>query len=162
MFSTLNEKLDDAPLFHQNTIFWKHPKPNVKTHHSILALKTNQHKAHVGPASLAKNWGISISSTKWTIDAMMQCGLCTILHPTLSHHFHTNNRQLCYRRIGHNMFTDTLKARTTTWFQQNNCTQIFATSFGWARASPMKRKSNAHEGFSLLAQCDGVPITIIL
>ena len=35
------------------------------------------------------------------------------------------------------------------------------TSFGWARAYPMKRKSDAHKGFSLLAQHDGVPITII-
>ena len=33
--------------------------------------------------------------------------------------------------------------------------------FRWARAYPMKRKSNAHEGFSLLVQHDGVLITII-
>ena len=70
-FSTPDEKLDDALLFHQNTIFQKHPKPNAKTHHSILALKTNQCKAHIGPATLAKNWGIGISSAKWTINATM-------------------------------------------------------------------------------------------
>ena len=141
--------------------FWKHPKLNAKTHCSILVLKTDQHKDHVGPATLAKNWGISILSAKCTIAAMMQCGLCTILHPTLSHCFCTNNRQLLYRRIGHDMFMDTLKAQTTTWFQKNKYAQVFFTSFRWARAYPMKRKSDAHEGFSLLAQCDGVPITII-
>ena len=59
------------------------------------------------------------------------------------------------------MFTDTLEAWTTTWFQKNKYAQVFSTSFGWARAYPMRRKSNAHKGFSFLAQCDGVPITII-
>ena len=59
------------------------------------------------------------------------------------------------------MFMDTLEAWTTTWFQQNKYVQVFSTSFGWARAYPTKRKSDAHEGFSLFAQHDGVPITII-
>ena len=59
------------------------------------------------------------------------------------------------------MFMNTLKAQTTTWFGKNKYAQVFSTSFGWARAYPMKRKSSAHEAFSLLAQCDGVPITII-
>ena len=59
------------------------------------------------------------------------------------------------------MFTDTLEAWTTTWFQKNKYAQVFSTSFRWARAYPMKRKSDTHAGFSLLAQCDGVPITII-
>ena len=115
-FSTLDEKLGDALFFHQNTIFWKHAKLNAKTCHSILALMTDQCKAHIGPATLAKNWGIGISFTKRTIDAMTQCGLHRILHPTLSCCFHTNGRQLCYRRIGHDIFTDTLEAWTTTWF----------------------------------------------
>ena len=59
------------------------------------------------------------------------------------------------------MFTDTLEAWTTTWFRKNKYAQVFSTSFRWTRAYPMKRKSDAHKGFSLLAQCDGVPITII-
>ena len=59
------------------------------------------------------------------------------------------------------MFMDTLKAQTTTWLQQNKYMQVFSTSFGWARAYLMKRKSDTHKGFSFLAQCDGVPITII-
>ena len=129
MLSTPEEKLDDVLPFHQNTIFQKHPKPNVKAHCSILALTTDQHKAHIGPATLAKNWGISILSAKRTFDAMMQHGLCTVLHLTLSHCFPTNDRQLRYRRIGHNMFTDTLKAQTTTWFRKNKYAQVFSTSF---------------------------------
>ena len=96
--------------------------------------------AHVGPAILAKNWGIGISSAKQNLDSMAQQPLCTILHLTLSRHFHTNNRQLWYRKIGHAMFTDTLEPLSTIWFQQNKYEQIFTTAFGWARAYPMKMK----------------------
>ena len=92
---------------------------------------------------------------------MMPCGLHTILHLTLSHCSCTNDRQLCYRRIGHDMFMDTLEARTTTYFRKNKYAQVFSSSFRWARAYPMKMKSDTHKGFSLVAQHDDVLITII-
>ena len=109
-FSAPDEKLDYALFLHQNTIFWKLSKLNAKTHLSILALKTDQCKAHVGPVG---NQHIFCQVNHQCND---QCRLHTILHPTLSRHFHTNDRQLCYRRIGHDMFMDTLEARTTTCF----------------------------------------------
>ncbi len=39
--------------------------------------------------------------------------------------------------------------------------QAYATSFGWARAHPMKRKGDAHETLSLVFQHDGVPPTMV-
>jgi hypothetical protein len=39
--------------------------------------------------------------------------------------------------------------------------QAYATSFGWARAQPMKRKGDAHETLSLVFQHDGVPLTMV-
>ena len=39
--------------------------------------------------------------------------------------------------------------------------QAYATSFGWARAHPMKRKGDAHETLSLVFQRDGVPPTMV-
>ena len=60
------------------------------------------------------------------------------------------------------MFTDTLEASVISWFRQNKYAQIFATRFGWTRVYPMKQKSDAHEGLSLLAQRDGVPPNIIM
>ncbi len=40
--------------------------------------------------------------------------------------------------------------------------QVYATSFGWARAHPMKRKGDAHETLSLVLQHDGVPMTMVI
>ncbi len=40
--------------------------------------------------------------------------------------------------------------------------QVFATSFGWARAHRMKRKGDAHETLSLVFQRDGVPPTMVI
>ena len=62
----------------------------------------------------------------------------------------------------HEMFTDTLEANIISWFQQNRYAQVFATCFGWSRVFPMKQKADAHEGISLMAQCDGVPPCIIM
>ncbi len=39
--------------------------------------------------------------------------------------------------------------------------QAYATSFGWARAHPMKWKGDAHETLSLVFQCNGVPPTMV-
>jgi transposase len=60
------------------------------------------------------------------------------------------------------MFTDTLKANVTSWFQQNRYAQVFATRFGWVRVFPMQKKSQAHEALSLLVQRDGVPPVMIM
>ena len=60
------------------------------------------------------------------------------------------------------MFTDTLEASTVSWFRQNRYAQVFTTRYGWTRVFPMKKKSDAHEGLSLLAQRDGVPYSIVM
>ncbi len=39
--------------------------------------------------------------------------------------------------------------------------QVYSTSFGWARAHPMKRKGEAHETLSLEFHHDGVPPTMV-
>ncbi len=40
--------------------------------------------------------------------------------------------------------------------------QVYATSFGWAHAHPMKRKGDAHETLSLVFQHDSVPLTMVI
>jgi hypothetical protein len=44
----------------------------------------------------------------------------------------------------------------------NKFAQVYATSFGWARAHPTTRKGEAHETLSLLFHRDGVPPTMVL
>jgi hypothetical protein len=39
--------------------------------------------------------------------------------------------------------------------------QTYATSFGWARAHPMKCKGKAHETLSLVFHCADVPPTMV-
>ena len=62
----------------------------------------------------------------------------------------------------HEVFTDTLESPVPSWFRQNRYAQVFATRFGWSRVFPMRRKADAHDGLSLLAQRDGVPLRIIM
>jgi hypothetical protein len=89
-----------------------------------------------------------------------QRGVQTCLNPTLSCRFPTNDHMLWYKCVLHTMFSDTLFARSV--LQQGNKTaQVYATSFGWAHAHPMKRKGDAHETLSLVFQCDGVPPTMV-
>ncbi len=87
-------------------------------------------------------------------------GICTCLNPTLAPQFLTNDKMLCHMRLPHIIFTDTLITGTTTQ-SGNKSFQIYATSFGWAKAHPILRKSEAHEILSLLFQRDGVPPTMV-
>jgi hypothetical protein len=67
---------------------------------------------------------------------------------------------LWYKLVLHTMFSDTLFARSVSQ-QGNKMAQAYATSFGWARAHPMKHKGGAHETLSLVFQCNGVPPTMV-
>ncbi len=58
------------------------------------------------------------------------------------------------------MFSDTLFAGSMSQ-QGNKMAQAYATSFGWARAHPMKCKGDAHETLSLIFQHDSVPPTMV-
>ena len=55
-----------------------------------------------------------------------------------------------------------MQSSVVSWYCQNKYAQVFCTQFGWSRVFPMRRKANAHEGLSLMAQRDGVPIAIIM
>ena len=63
---------------------------------SISSLKALP-QDHLDPQTLANNWGIGIETAKRTIKVTTQCGVRMVLHPTLSRHFRTNDRQLRYR-----------------------------------------------------------------
>lgn len=116
---------------------------------------------HLKPERLARNWGIDLSTAKRTIEVTTQRGVRTVLHPTLSRRFRTNDRQLRYRRLAIDCFTDTLIANTVSR-RNNKYAQIFATPDGWCRAYPMPKKSMAHEGLSLLFQREGVPNKMVM
>ena len=91
---------------------------------------------------LAKRWGISPQKTLNTIRQTTQHGVCTVLHPSVSRWFRTNDCQSWYRRLPHNVYIDALFV-TTVSRRGNRCAQIFATDFGWSRLFLMRLKSEA-------------------
>jgi hypothetical protein len=59
------------------------------------------------------------------------------------------------------MFTDTMYS-TIPSRQQNKAAHIWCTDFGFVRAFPMKKESEAHEAYSLIFHRDGVTNVIVM
>jgi hypothetical protein len=110
---------------------------------------------------LAKCWLIPANCAARTVDRTTQQGVCTMLNPTLSCRFPTNDCMLHYPRMPHPVFGNTMLAGTESK-NGNKCCQVFAINFGWARAHPLKRKGEAHEALSLMFKRDSVPPEMIL
>jgi hypothetical protein len=110
--------------------------------------------------TLAGWWMIARDCAKKTVQRTMQRGVRTCLNPTLARRFLTNDRMFRYKRLPHTTFTDTMFAGMPSC-SRNKCAQVYATSFGWARAHPMTKKGEAHETLSLLFHRDGVPPTMV-
>ncbi|MGL4350630.1 MAG: hypothetical protein ACRCT2_08740, partial [Plesiomonas shigelloides] len=120
---------------------------------------------HSGPGitaeKLAKNWGISLERAEKTIKATTQRGVRTVLHPSLSRRFRTNDRQLRYRRLPITCFTDTMKSNIISK-RGNKYAQVYCSAEGWTRVFPIKKRSEAHETVSLLFARDGVPNVMVM
>ena len=127
----------------------------------ISSVSSSAKKPKIDPSTLARKWGIGLDVAQNTIRKTTQRGVRTVLHPTLSRRFRTNNRQLRYRRLRSNMFSDTLISSITSK-DGNKYAQVFCTDYGWTRAFPMKRKSEAHEALSLLFSREGVPPVMVI
>ena len=95
------------------------------TMEGIASIRASTSGPNMKPQVLATNWGIDVRTTTRTIAATTQRGIQTVLHPTLSRRFRTNDQQLRYRS-----FTDTMFANTTS-HRNNKCAQVFATPDGW-------------------------------
>ena len=147
--------LNKISIVHDDYAFARSLHANVSAIHSTSA------GPGLTPQVLAANWGINLRSATRTVNVTTQRGIRTVLHPTLSRRFRTNDRQLRYRRLPIDCFTDTLVAKTPS-HRKNSYAQIFSTPDGWCRAYPMEKKSEAHEGLSLLFQREGVPNTLIM
>jgi hypothetical protein len=112
-------------------------------------------------ATLAKNWGIGIEAAKRTHLVTTQRGIRIMLHTSLKKWYKTNDRQLRYRRLSFTMFTDTMYSIILS-MQDSKSAQIFCTDFGFVRAFPMKKESEAHEDLSSLFHRDGVPNVMVM
>ena len=70
----------------------------------------NSHWA-IGHELLADKWMVSPEVARCTLEKTTQGGVQTISHPSLSHCFQTNDRQLRYKHIRHDVFTDTMQSK---------------------------------------------------
>ena len=66
-----------------------------------------------------------------------------------------------YKHLRHNMYTDTLKASVPSR-SKDLYAQVFVTDFKWARAFPMKNKSDAVQALDLLLHREGAPEKMIM
>ena len=110
---------------------------------------------------LVQNWCIRLEAAKRTAEAATQRILRTVTNLSLSRRFRTNDRQLRYRRISSDMYTDNAQSVVISKIGNKYC-QFFSLLFGWVRAFPMPKNSCAHETLSLLFKRDGVPNTMIM
>ena len=129
---------------------------------SVKVLHTSKRLNSLSPQLLNRRWGTQLATTNRTLEATTQSGVRSVQNTTMTHRYRTNDRQLRYRRLSHDIFTYTLEASVCSWFRQNRYAQVFATAFGWCRVYPMKNKRDAHHGLSLLASWDGVPPHLIM
>ena len=81
---------------------------DMKSRVQVSSVSSSAKKPKINPATLAKKWGIGLDVAQNTIKKTTQRGVRTVLHPTLSRRFRTNDRQLRYKRLTPNMFSDTL------------------------------------------------------
>ena len=136
----------------------------------MSVLKNNVHvssvdsrkQGAVNPDDLVKRWKISPRSARQTVKHTTCRMKRTVLHPSLSRRFRTNDRALRYRRVAHDVYSDTLFSSVRSWRRGNRCAQVFGTRFGWCRAYPMKKKGDAHEALSTFFQQTGVPPVMIV
>jgi len=86
---------------------------------NVCSLQTAEIGVKVNHVQLASKWKISIEAAKRTVNVTTQHGIHTILHDTLHRRFRTNDRQLRYRRLSHDVFTGTLEAAVISWHRKN-------------------------------------------
>ena len=129
---------------------------------SVKSVKTGKKKWKVGPAALAKRWGIGIGAARRTIDATTQLAVRNLTNPTLTRRFATNDKILRFRRLPCRMYTDTMKSDTVSWFRKCQYGQVYVTDFGWIGFYPMRQKSDAPDTLTQLAHEKGVPTHFVM
>jgi len=121
----------------------------------VCRVKTSRGWRAIDSETLAEKWMISPEIARRTLSQTTRRGIRTTSEYTLSRRFSTNDRQMRYKRLAHNMYTDTLKASVLSR-QQERYAQVFSASIRWVRVFPMKKKSDASDALDLLFYREGV------
>ena len=128
---------------------------------AVGAIRTSKKKWKVGPAALAKRWGIGLGTARRTVDATTQHAVRTSDGSTLTRRYANHDKKLRFRRLDCMMYTDTMEASEISWFRRNRYGQVYTTNFGWVGFYPMKTKSGTAETLDVLAHEKGVPTRFV-
>ena len=127
----------------------------------IICEINSETKPRLDAQLLARKWGIGLDAAKRTIHATTLRGIRSVLDPTISRRYPTNDQPLRYRRLPLKMYSDTMKASIRSR-NGNKYTQVYCMRSGWTLAIPMQSKSDAHETLSLLFSRHGIPNILIV
>lgn len=114
----------------------------------------------IDPEKLAARWGIGVDVATRTIERTTQRGVRTQVG-NLWRRFPTNDRMLRYRRLGCDLYADTLISKTKSR-RGNKYAEVFAATNTWCKAYPCETKSDVHHGLSNLFANEGVPNNMII
>ena len=128
---------------------------------SIICEINSESKPRLDAQLLARKWGIGLDAAKRMIRATTSRGIWSVLDPMISRRYPTNDRQLRYRRLPLEMYSDTMKASVRSR-NGNKYAQVYCTRSGWTLAILMQSKLDAHETLSLLFSRHGVPNVLIV
>ena len=138
-------------------------KPNNPAAVSEISNSTNRYgtiqfnkRKQFDDNTLARRWEIYSDNSRATVKYMTQQRVRSVLYPTLSLQYPTNDRMLQYKLMPHPVFSVTLKAGTKS-ARGNIYGQAYCTSFGWSRFQTMRKKGEAHNNLSMVFTHDDVP-----
>ena len=115
----------------------------------------------MNPERMANTWDISIDKAKRTLNVTTQRGIRSIANLMMSRRYRTNDRQIRYRRLRADVFSNTLISGVMSK-AGNKYAEVFGTSFHWSRCFLMKNKSEEPEALALLFSRDGLPNNMIV
>ena len=127
----------------------------------VCRAKTSRGWRAIDADALAEKWMVTPEIARKTLSRTTRRGIRTSAHSSMSRRFRTNDRQMRYKRLRHNMFTDTMKASVPSR-SRDLYAQVFVTGFRWARAYPMQKKSDAVHALDLLLHREGAPQKMIM
>ena len=76
--------------------------------YDVCCVHTGKRQGTADYVTLAHRWQIPLHKAKHTVERITQHGVCTVLHPTLSRCFPTNDRMLRYHRLPCNLYSNTM------------------------------------------------------
>jgi len=115
----------------------------------------------IDKTTLAEKWMVLPEIARQTLSWTTRHGIRTRTDSTMACCFSNNDRQMHYKHLPHDLFTDTMHAKMRSC-RGDLYAQVYCSSFRWSRAFPMKKKSEAADTFDLLFHRDGVPTKMIM